>query len=356
LDTPHPLFAEQIRHRSVSAGTRTRKKFIFSKFSKFFSKNKISKFACSLVDGTRATDDEAVRHRSASADTRTRKIFTFSGSGVGSDYGSSAAFINYATKAMHGGTPPPTAFPRADDPGRGHERPPPAIVCGNNEENLQTKFSNFFQKIKTSKSACSAPAMSPTGTPCPALVHLSDAIVNDGEGAPSPSSTPTDTVLQAMVWHNASRPERNATDTPQHYSALQQVCPSNISSTVKASKFACSAPAMSPTGTPCPAQVHLSDTIVNDGEGAPSPSSRPTDTVLQAMVWHNISRSERNVSPWSMPMISAHEATLLTFGHEHIDPVSVGDIDASAADLFPDVWRKIPSGLRSQVLSCHVLV
>jgi hypothetical protein len=41
-------------------------------------------------------------------------------------------------------------------------------------------------------------------------------------------------------------------------------------------------------------------------------------------------------------MISAHEATLLTFGHEHIDPVSVGDIDASAAELFPDVLRTNP--------------
>ena len=30
LGTPHPTFAEQIRHRSASAGTRTRKKFIFS--------------------------------------------------------------------------------------------------------------------------------------------------------------------------------------------------------------------------------------------------------------------------------------------------------------------------------------
>ena len=67
---------------------------------------------------------------------------------VGLDYGSSAAFFNYATTAMCDGTPPPAAFPRADDPGRGHERPPPAIVCGKNGENLRTKFSKFFRKLK----------------------------------------------------------------------------------------------------------------------------------------------------------------------------------------------------------------
>ena len=110
-----------------------------------FSKNKISKFSCYAVDGTRTHDDEAVRHRSASADTRTREFFIFSKSGVGSDYGSSAAFHNYATTAMHDGTPPPAAFPRADDPGRGHERPPPAIVSGKNGKNLRTKFSIFFK-------------------------------------------------------------------------------------------------------------------------------------------------------------------------------------------------------------------
>ena len=39
LDTPHPPFAEQIRHRSASAGTRTRKKFIFFEiFGIFFKK------------------------------------------------------------------------------------------------------------------------------------------------------------------------------------------------------------------------------------------------------------------------------------------------------------------------------
>ena len=85
-----------------------------------------------------------------------------------------------------------------------------------------------------------------------------------------------------------------------------------------------------------------SATIVSDDEGALSQPSRPTDTVLQVMVWHNLTRSERILSPKgilspSIPVISAHKATLLTFGSGHVDPVSVGDIDASATDPLPDV-------------------
>jgi hypothetical protein len=59
---------------------------------------------------------------------------------VDSDYGSSAAFVNYATTTMCGGTLPPATFTRADGPGRGHKRPPPAMVCGNDGENFETKI------------------------------------------------------------------------------------------------------------------------------------------------------------------------------------------------------------------------
>ena len=67
---------------------------------------------------------------------------------VSLDDSSSAAFFNYATTTMCNGTPPPVTIPHVDGPGRGHERPPPAIVCGKNGENFQTKILKLFQKLK----------------------------------------------------------------------------------------------------------------------------------------------------------------------------------------------------------------
>ena len=63
-------------------------------------------------------------------------LFHFPEYDVGLDDSSSAAFFNYATTAMWNGPPPPVMIPRADGPEHGHEWPPPAIVCGNDEENF----------------------------------------------------------------------------------------------------------------------------------------------------------------------------------------------------------------------------
>jgi hypothetical protein len=116
---------------------------------------------------------------------------------VGLDDSSSAAFFNYATTAMWDGPPPPVTIPRADGPGRGHKRPPPAIVCGDDGENFGTKILRKFSKIKNSKVACSVPAISPTGTPFPPVpagrehVCHSATIADDGEGTLSQPSSPT---------------------------------------------------------------------------------------------------------------------------------------------------------------------
>ena len=58
-------------------------------------------------------------------------------------------------------------------------------------------------------------------------------------------------------------------------------------------------------------------------------------------MWHNITRPERVASPRGIftrfiPVISAHEATLLTFGPDHVAPLSV-DINVPMADPLPDV-------------------
>ena len=144
--------------------------------------------------GSISDDDSCIRGRG----TCTPKFSFFQKFGVDSDHSSPAAFFNYATVAMCREPLLPIAFPRAGDPGRGHARPPPAIVCGTSDEILRTKISNISSKVETSKFACSMPAISPTGTPCPPVpaerghVYHSAAIADHQEGTLSQPSRPTD--------------------------------------------------------------------------------------------------------------------------------------------------------------------
>ena len=97
-------------------------------------------------NGTRTHDDKVrIRVPSASDGTLTQKISFFPKFDVGLDNGSSAAFFNYVTAAMCNGHLAPTTFSRDDDPRRGHERPPPAIVCGKNGKNLRQIFWKSFE-------------------------------------------------------------------------------------------------------------------------------------------------------------------------------------------------------------------
>ena len=90
-------------------------------------------------------DDELCIHGNS---TCTQKISFFPEFDVGLDDSSLAVFFNYATTAMCNRPPPPVTIPRADGPGRGHERPPLAIVCGNNVENFETKHFKKIRKLK----------------------------------------------------------------------------------------------------------------------------------------------------------------------------------------------------------------
>ena len=58
---------------------------------------------------------------------------------------SSATLINSMTTAIRSGTLLPIMSPRTGDPGRGHEQPPPAIVCGKNEDFHAKKILKKFQ-------------------------------------------------------------------------------------------------------------------------------------------------------------------------------------------------------------------
>ena len=83
--------------------------------------------------------------RTCSGGTRTQKKSFPPKIEIGLENGSSAAFFNYVTTAMCDGHLAPTTFPCIDDPGRGHERPAPAIVFGKNGEILEKIFVIFFE-------------------------------------------------------------------------------------------------------------------------------------------------------------------------------------------------------------------